>query len=438
MIELIVGTYGALCWLLFSKLKIVPITTYTVCTAILGGVVILVFLLIGVQVCHPVSYDGRMYSNVTNIVPAVRGQVIEVLAQPDKPMRKGDVLFKLDPRPFQFEVERLQAALDTKKKSLARLKEQLAAAEAITRAAEAKAAVEESTSDRQARENLEQATSQVAELQKQLNLAKTQTQRYGDLLAKNAVSREEFDKISTAAGTAKERVDQAKNQEKIAREKFASGGSSIKAAREEVNRARAVERDLLLDIEAESNGITSDVRQAMAELDMKRWELEQTEVRAPYDGFVPQVVLRPGQMAAPIPLAPLMVYVSDEKPKLIATFHQTVVMGFEPGMHAEVAFKAHPGRVFKAHVVRVATAIREGELDPSGNLLSGTPATAPGFVPVFFEYDEDIGNLKLPIGSQATVAVYTHRLHALGFLRMMVLRIKSWENFLFGFELPGH
>lgn len=438
MIELIVGTYGALCWLLFSKLKLVPITTYTVCTAILGGVVILMLLLIGVSVCHPVSYDGRMYANVTNIVPAVKGQVIEVLARPDTPMKKGEVLFRLDPRPYQFEVERLQAVLDTKKKSLARLKEQLAAAEAITRSAEAKAIVAESTYDRQARENVEQAGSQVTEVQKQLNLAKTQYQRYADLRAKNAVSQEELDKIHTALRTAEQDVKQAQSQEKIAREQFASGSSSLKAAREEVNRAKAVERDLLLDIETESNGVTSDVRQTMAELDMKRWELEQTEIRAPYDGFVPQVVLRPGQMASPIPLASLMVYVSDRKPMLIATFHQTVVMGFEPGMHAEVAFKAHPGRTFKAHVVRVATAIREGELDPSGNLLSGTPATAPGYVPVFFEYDEDISDLKLPIGSQATVAVYTHRLHALGFLRMMVLRIKSWENFLFGFELPGH
>ncbi len=44
MIELILGTYGVGCWLIFKKFKLVPITTYTVCTAVLGGIVILLGL----------------------------------------------------------------------------------------------------------------------------------------------------------------------------------------------------------------------------------------------------------------------------------------------------------------------------------------------------------------------------------------------------------
>ena len=77
------------------------------------------------------------------------------------------------------------------------------------------------------------------------------------------------------------------------------------------------------------------------------------------------------------------------------------------------------------------TAVREGELDAGGQILTGTPETAPGYIPVVFDYDEDVAGLNLPVGSQASIAIYTDRVHALSILRKIVLRIKSWENFVF-------
>jgi hypothetical protein len=82
-------------------------------------------------------------------------------------------------------------------------------------------------------------------------------------------------------------------------------------------------------------------------------------------------------------------------------------------------------------VRRVLTAVREGELDASGQLLTATPGDAPGYIPVIFDYEEDVAGLNLPVGSQASVAVYTERVHALSILRKIVLRIKSWENYVF-------
>jgi hypothetical protein len=61
-----------------------------------------------------------------------------------------------------------------------------------------------------------------------------------------------------------------------------------------------------------------------------------------------------------------------------------------------------------------------------------------GEVLVVFEYDEDMESEKLHAGTLGTVAVYTHNLHALGLLRKIVLRIKSWENYVFFLPLPTH
>src|SRR5437588_12378440 len=109
MVELTIGTYGLLCWLLFAKFKVIAVTTYTIVTAFLGGGVILLMMYILLSVFHPVSHDGRMYAPVVQIVPNVRGIVIEVPIEANKPIKKGDVLFKIDPQQSQLEGDRLPA-----------------------------------------------------------------------------------------------------------------------------------------------------------------------------------------------------------------------------------------------------------------------------------------------------------------------------------------
>jgi multidrug resistance efflux pump len=439
MIELIIATYGVLCWLLFAKFKLIPVTTYTVCTAILIGIVILLGLWMALSICHPVSHDGRLYSNVTQIVPEVRGHVVEVPVVADKPIRQGEVLFRIDPSPYQYEVDRLQALLAGKNARVAQLKEQLAGAEAATREAESNLLVAESQFDRQAREALVHAEAQVKQTQKRFDLAKKQYDRLRQLMSSRAASQEEFDRVEAHMLAMDAELQQAAADQKIADEKLKSGSSSLASSREEIKRAKAAENQVRVELAAQSDGVNPEVRQVMAELDNARWKLEQTTVRAPYDGYVPQVILRPGQMAVPFPLSPLMVYVSSDKPVLVATFTQNVVEGLKPGQHAEVAFRAYPGRVFQVRVKRILPAIQEGQLDVSGQLLKGTPARAPGHVPVLFEYDEDVTSLTLPIGAQGTVAVYTEHLHALSLVRKIILRVKSWENYAFALDfLGGH
>src|SRR4051812_5767024 len=156
-----VGLYALVCWLLFIKYKLIPVTTYTVCTAIFIGAAGMGVLFIALSVFHPVSHDGRLYAPVVQIVPQVRGSVIDVPVEANKPLKKGDVLFRIDPQPFQIEVDRLRASLAAKNSKFAQLAEQLAAAEAATRQARANLEVSESTYDRQLRETYERAKSQV-------------------------------------------------------------------------------------------------------------------------------------------------------------------------------------------------------------------------------------------------------------------------------------
>lgn len=429
MLELIIGTYGVLCWLLFVKLKLIPVTTYTVVTAVLGGVVILALLFITLSVFHPVSHDARMYAPVVQIVPQVRGTVIAVPVEAGKPVKAGEVLFRIDPRPYQIEVDRLKAALAAKNVKFAQLSEQLAAAEAGTKEARANLIVAESQFDRQARENYEQAVAQVAQVQKRLDLAKAnldRTEKSGQ-----AASAQERDAARTRALSQEEELRQATTAMNVAKEKLQTGSSSLEAVRQEIAGLEATERQIRLQLKAESDGVNPEVREVMAQLDKARWDLEQTVIRAPADGYVPQQLLRPGMMAVPFPVKPLMAFVVGERPTLVASFPQKVITDLKPGTEAEAVFKMYPGRSFKVKVRRVLTALQEGELDATGQILTATPEHAHGHVPVVFDYDEDVAGLNLPVGGQASIAVYTDRVHALSILRKIILRIKSWENFVF-------
>ena len=431
MVEMIVGTYGVLCWLLMFKFKVVPINVYTVFTAMAGGVVILVLLYILLSVFHPVSHDGRMYVATAEIVPNVRGLVVEVPVKANQPLKKGEVLFRIDPRPFEIEVDRLRALLAAKNSKFAQLAEQLAAAEAATKQSRANLTVSESKFDRQLRETHEQAKARVTQVKERVDLAKSSYDRAKESKSKNVISQAEYDRSEAYFQTQTAELSQAESAERKAAEELRSGSASLEGARQDLARLEAEERKIRTEFNAQVDGQNPEVREITAMLEKARWDLDQTVVRAPSDGYVPQVILRPGQMTVPIPLKPLMVFIPDEKPSLIASFQQKVISDIKPGMHGEAIFKAYPGRSFKVKVRRVLTAVREGELDASGNLLATTAASAPGYIPVMFDYEDDISGLDLPAGSQASIAIYTDRVHALSIVRKIILRMKSWENYLF-------
>ncbi|HIF9400060.1 TPA: biotin/lipoyl-binding protein, partial [Photobacterium damselae] len=107
---LLILTYAALCITIFKVFRI-PLNKWTVPTAVLGGVVLIGTLILLMNYNHPYSNLGGQYFVTTPVIPAVRGKVIEVPVEANRPLNKGDVLFKLDPTPFQAEVNLQQAAL---------------------------------------------------------------------------------------------------------------------------------------------------------------------------------------------------------------------------------------------------------------------------------------------------------------------------------------
>ena len=114
---LLILTYTALCVAIFKIFRI-PLNKWTVPTAALGGVILIGTLIMLMNYNHPYSEMARNYYLSTPIVPLVKGRVVEVPVQANQPVKKGDVLFRLDDEPFRLKVDSLSARLDANKDQL--------------------------------------------------------------------------------------------------------------------------------------------------------------------------------------------------------------------------------------------------------------------------------------------------------------------------------
>ncbi len=114
--------YNMCCMAIFRIFKI-PLTRWTLSTAVLGGLFIIGTLLSLMNFQHPYSAVSREYFYTTPIIPNVAGRVISINVKPNQPLKAGDILFSIDPVPFQYKVDSLTAQLKSLEIDLARTQE---------------------------------------------------------------------------------------------------------------------------------------------------------------------------------------------------------------------------------------------------------------------------------------------------------------------------
>jgi multidrug resistance efflux pump len=368
-------TYVALCVAIFKLFRI-PVNQWTLVTASLGGVFGLSLLFITMAYNHPFSTNARIYFTVTPILPGVRGRVIEVPVEnrTNQHLEAGDVLFKIDPKPYEYTVKEKQAGLADAEASIAQLKA-----------------------------SVDQASATTGKAQAQLQLAQENYDRQATLFQKNVVAQATLDTAQRNLDASKQTVAEAVAAEDRARQAY---GATVDGEHTAIVRLRN-------------------------ELADAQFDLDQTTVRAPTGGFVTQLALRPGMYVVPAPLRPAMIFVNDspEDKAFVAAFQQNALQRVKAGDEAEVLFKGIPGRVFKAKVRFVIDAIAAGQLQATGTLQE---AAVPGDrTLVNLEILDDMSSYQVPLGSSGEAAIYTEHFHELSLLRKILLRMRSWKNYAF-------
>ena len=132
-----------------------------------------------------------------------------------------------------------------------------------------------------------------------------------------------------------------------------------------------------------------------------------------------------------------MVFVNtDAKDQALgAAFQQNSVQRVKAGDETEVAFDAVPGHVFKGKVRQVLDAIAAGQIQPTGALVDFAERTAGGRALALIDVTDDMSGYQIPLGAAAQVAIYPEHWHHVSLIRKILLRMRSWQNYIF---LEGH
>jgi len=115
---LLILIYVSICYVVFKVFKI-PVNQWSLATAALGGIIGVALLLLIMNYNHPFTKNARIYFAVTPVLPTVRGRVIEVPVKENAPLKEGDVLFRIDPKPYEYVVEQKKASLAEAEQSAA-------------------------------------------------------------------------------------------------------------------------------------------------------------------------------------------------------------------------------------------------------------------------------------------------------------------------------
>ena len=177
---------------------------------------------------------------------------------------------------------------------------------------------------------------------------------------------------------------------------------------------------------------TGQVEQLEAQLAGARWNLEETTVRAPADGYVTGVSLREGARVVNFPFVQVMAFVETQNRVIAGQIFQNHLRYVEPGLPVEIALKMYPGRVFDAQVGYVVPVSPTGQVAPSGM------AVAPSEVPhtpfwVLIVPGEELASLELPIGATGTVAIYSKTGAPTHVIRKVIIRIEAIKNYIVPF-----
>ncbi len=291
---LLLGIYSFIVWLIFIKFKLLPWTTPWKVTVAIIPVVGLTAMILLLNIGAPSSADVRVIRYVVPIVSQVRGRVIEVPADNNKPMKKGDVLFRIDPTPYEIEVRSIEA--------------QIVSDEARTRADRAKVAEADArladavAGGKQVNERLNAATGQVAALEASLQGARKRLSQNRELAAAGAGSKFDLEQSETSVSELTGQLAAARASQQAVRDELAGqvGGdlASVAAVKSQVATARA------------QLGVSeAQLETTRAKLDNAKWELLQTVTRAPADGLAVNVQLRPGAFVTGMPLNEVMTFV---------------------------------------------------------------------------------------------------------------------------------
>jgi len=317
------------------------------------GAVLAVASAVVVSRRRPLTDDASVRANIIGIAPHVSGPLTELPIVDNQLMHKGELLFVVDPRPYQAQLDQAEAELKLVDREIDAQRNQIASARQIQ-----------------------------AQRSAEYSYANNYVHRLEPLLPREFVS--------------PDRVEEARTRREAA-------AAAVRGSREDVARA--------INLLAEDGNLNARRQSAQARVSAARLNVEYCRVTAPCDGYVTNLNISVGEYA--LEGRPLLAFVDARNWYVIGNFRETFLRNVRPGMAAEIYVLDYPGRKLGGEVQGIGWAVQQRDGPGTGLLPPVEPTLnwvrlAQRF-PVRVRIVDPPADVLLRVGQTAAVTILSAR-----------------------------
>ena len=280
----------------------------------LSGILVLAAIVLGwfifrIYYANPRTDDAYVHANTASLAAHVSGQIVRLPITDNQAVKKGELLFVVDSRPYQLALDAAETRLNLTRIEIKTLQDTIRAATAQLAARK----VEEA--------NVVQYLDRIVPL------------RDRDFVTENEVV-------------------EARNKLKAAQAGVAAASSDLQKAE---------------DALGVSGDVNQRIRAAQEAVDEAQLNYNYCFVKAPFDGFVTNLNISEGQYANIG--QPILILVDDRNWYVLAYFREDLLDRIRPGMHADVSLLSYPGQDFQGEVQGIGW----GVLQANSATIAGLP-----------------------------------------------------------------
>lgn len=344
-----------------------------VSVVIIAAALITGMFVIGETNRYPRTDDAEIFANYIGIAPQVDGPIMHFAVQDNAYIKQGDLLFAIDPRPYEYALQKAESDLSTLEGKIGDERRTIASQQSAVGAAMANTDSAKANVDRAAAA-VNEAKANVANAQAALDSANAELlyttnnyHRIQPLLARQFVTVDQVDQAKTAVTAKEQAVQQQRAQLVLAQAQVQSAQAAYEQAKAQVEQSHAQlgqSRHSVLTLDpltAQREGLASAIRTA-------QYNLNNCRVYAPFDARVTNLNISQGAYAHTG--QQVFTLIDTRVWWAIANFRETQLRHIRPGMHADVYALSRPNIKYDGVVDSVGYGVQ-----PDSTLI-GTVTTA--------------------------------------------------------------
>ncbi len=339
---------------------------------VIGGAVVALLLVTFDTDRHPRTDDASVRANFIAIAPEVGGRLIKLPVKDNALVKKGDLLFEIDPRDYEYALQQALSDQDNLEQRIIDTRRKIAAQNSAVNAAGATVRVSvtgiktSGSAVQSAKAAVTRAQAAVEAANAHLAYAINDLHRLEPLLTKQYVTVDEVDQANTAVRVARGDYDQARAalaeaQAQETEAELRQQQADDQALQSKAQLGQAMHAVDTLDIlESQRPGLA-------ARVDRARLDLERCRVVAPFDAYVTNMNISEGAYAHVG--SPMFTLIDARNWWVVANYREGKMRHIHIGSKVDVYLMGHPERKFEG----IVQSAGYGVFPEDGNVSDGLP-----------------------------------------------------------------